>query len=217
MPVRTVTTVSRRERAREHARRDILLAAARVFAERGYAAATLAELAEAAGFAAPSLYRYFQSKEELFRSLIDLLLAEFGATFDAPTDRGLPLGARLGGLFEAQARLADHHRNLLALLRLPDAAPALLDARRRLGGPHAGVTFYEERVSAWLRRNAGRGELRVPPEIAARALAGLAFSFLACTEAGAPPDGRARDLVDAVLFGIAAPAPEGGRRGASRP
>jgi AcrR family transcriptional regulator len=214
MSIRSTATASRRERAREHTRRDILVAAAEVFARRGYAAATLAELAEAAGFAAPSLYRYFQSKEEIFRSLIDLLLGEFGATFEAPADRALPLGARLAVLFDAQARLAEHHRNLLALLRLPDAAPALQDARERLGGPHAGIVFYEERMRGWLRRHAGRGELRVPAEVASRALAGLAFTFLACTEAGDPPDGRARDLVDAVLFGIAAPAPEGGRRGA---
>jgi len=213
MPIRNATA-GRRERAREHARRDILVAAADVFARRGYAAATLVELAEAAGFAAPSLYRYFESKEEIFRSLVDLLVGEFGATFEAPADRDLPLGARLAVLFDAQARLAHHHRNLLALLRLPDAAPALAEARERLGTPHAGIAFYEERMRGWLRRNAARGELRVAPDAAARAIAGLAFAYLACTEAGAPPDGRARDLVDTVLHGIAAPALESGRRGA---
>ena len=60
MTIRTST--ARRERVRERARRDILESAARVFARRGYAAATLAELAQASGYAAPSLYRYFGSK-----------------------------------------------------------------------------------------------------------------------------------------------------------
>src|SRR5574341_676438 len=87
-----------RERAKQHARRDILLAAAGVFARRGYAAATLQELAEAAGFAAPSLYRYFRSKEEIFRSLVELVIGEVEATFQARVDRARPLGARLEGL-----------------------------------------------------------------------------------------------------------------------
>jgi AcrR family transcriptional regulator len=203
----------RKERAREHARRDILLATAEVFARRGYEAATLAELAEAAGFAAPSLYRYFESKEEIFRCLVDLLLAEFGATFEAPAHAELPLASRLLTLFSEQSKLAHHHRNMIALLRLPDAGEALAAARRRLGGPHAGIAFYEERMRDWLRRNVRKGDLRVPPALAASALAGIAFAFLACPEGepGSEPD-RLRGLVDLLLHGIA--APPDGRRGA---
>jgi len=204
---------SPRERAREHARKDILLAAAEVFARRGYAAATLAELAEAAGFAAPSLYRYFESKEEIFRSLVDLLLEEFGGTFEAPADPGSPLPARLQALFAVQAKLAVHHRHLIALLRLPDATEALVAVRRRLGGTHAGIAFYEERVAGWLKRNTRKGELRVPAAVAATALAGLAFAFLSCPDdrPGADPE-QQRILIDLVLNGIAAPLD--GRRGA---
>jgi AcrR family transcriptional regulator len=209
MPVRSTNP---RDRAREHARRDILLAAADVFARRGYAAATLAELAEAAGFAAPSLYRYFESKEEIVRCLVDLLLGELGATFEAPVDPGLPLAARLQALFTAQARLAGQHQHLIALLRLPDAGEALAAARRRLGGQHAGMTFYEQRMTVWLRRNARKAELRVAPDAAATALAGLAFAFLARPDGAATDAERGRVLVDVVLLGIAASTD--GRHGA---
>ena len=37
---------------------------------------SLAELARAAGYAAPSLYRYFGSKEEIFASLLAMVSAE---------------------------------------------------------------------------------------------------------------------------------------------
>ena len=114
---------SRQEKAREQARRDILLAAAGVFARRGYAAATLAELAKAAGFAAPSLYRYFESKEEIFRSLVELMKADLLATFEAPVDAATPLAARLEALLTSQIELTRSRRDVMALLASTLEAP----------------------------------------------------------------------------------------------
>lgn len=51
-------------------RREILDAALLVFARRGYAAATNAEIAREAGVTAAALYYYFPSKAELFRATI---------------------------------------------------------------------------------------------------------------------------------------------------
>ncbi len=209
MSIRSPAT--RRERARAQARQDILLATAEVFARRGYAAATLAELASAAGFAAPSLYRYFASKEELFREIVDLLRREMGATFDAPVDRSLPLADRLEALLAGQYRLAESRRAVFAVLRNPGpGAPADV---RLLGSPHAGLAFYEERLAAWLRRHAAREELRHPPAIAARVFAAILFSFHPQDD-GEPCGGeRHRLVVSLALEGLAAPA--GRRRGAN--
>lgn len=210
MPIRQ--TATRRERAREHARRDILLAASDVFARRGYAAATLAELADAAGFAAPSLYRYFASKEEIFRSIVDLVVREIDATFQAPVDRASPLAARLEALLRAQARTVDTFRSAFDVL---NGSPAeLAAAAPELGSPRAGLDYYERRLAAWLRRNASQDELRHPLEVAARAFAGIAFAFRTCPGDPTPPDpDQPRRIVDLALNGIAAPAPR--RRGAS--
>jgi AcrR family transcriptional regulator len=207
MPIRSST--SRRERAREHARRDILLACAEVFARRGFAAATLAELAEAAGFAAPSLYRYFESKEQIFRSLVEMLVREMEATFVEPVDRALPLGARIEALLRAQFRIAESHRSALAVLH--DAGPELA-AGTGLDSPHAGLAFYEARVREWLKRNASRAELRHPPEVVSRAVAGMVFAFGRCADAAGPVGRRIQLVVDLVLNGVAAPASR--RRGA---
>jgi AcrR family transcriptional regulator len=173
MPIRS--SASRRERARAEARQDILLAAAEVFARRGYAQATLAELAAAAGFAAPSLYRYFASKEEIFRSLVDLVCRELDATFEVPVDRSAPLAARLETLLSAQFQLAESRRTVFAMLR--DVGAEAPDDLRRLGSPRAGLAFYEERLADWLKRNTARGELRHPVAVAARAFAGIVFAF----------------------------------------
>ena len=201
---------ARRERAREHTRRDILLAAAEVFARRGYAAATLAELAEAAGFAAPSLYRYFESKEGIFRSLVDLFVREMDATFMEPVDRALPLAGRLEGLLRTQSRTAESFRSAFSVL---DAAgPELADVAPQLRSPRAGLDYYESRLVRWLERNATREELRLPPKIVARAFAGIAFAFRPSHDDAGPVDRQVlRTIVDLALHGFTAPAPR--RRG----
>jgi AcrR family transcriptional regulator len=51
----------------EARRHDILEAAAQVFLERGYEAASMAEIASRSGGSKATLYNYFDSKEELFR------------------------------------------------------------------------------------------------------------------------------------------------------
>jgi AcrR family transcriptional regulator len=205
MPIRS--SESRRERARAQAREDILVAAAEVFARRGYAAATLAELAAAAGFAAPSLYRYFESKEQIFASLVELASRELAATFAAPVDRGVPLAARLEGLLAAQLRMVESRRVVFAVLRGAEASGAPGMPTR-----DAGLGLYSELLAGWLRRNAVPRELRVPPGVAARAFAGVAFAFNPPDE---EPGGaeRARLVVSLALEGISTPAAR--RRGAA--
>ncbi|GEJ58115.1 hypothetical protein AMYX_28560 [Anaeromyxobacter diazotrophicus] len=190
---------------RERARQDILLAAAEVFARRGFTSATLAELAEAAGYAAPSLYRYFSSKEEIFRSLVDLAESEIRATFEEPVDRSAPLAARIEKLLRLQFQVAEQRRSLFELLLSPP--PDLPPDRdgRTMHDPSHGLGRYEELLLEWLRRHAGRAELRVPLEAAARGLAGVAFAFHhRPLHADADGAARVRTVVDLALHGIAA-------------
>jgi AcrR family transcriptional regulator len=64
------TTIPPRERAR-HARRQLLLESAEaVFAERGFAGATMAEIASRAGYSAANLYNVFENKEALFGEVL---------------------------------------------------------------------------------------------------------------------------------------------------
>ncbi|WP_114423987.1 TetR/AcrR family transcriptional regulator [Nocardioides houyundeii] len=51
-------------------RQEILDAAARLFAERGYAATTMTEVARTVGLGQSSVYYWFSSKEELLRALV---------------------------------------------------------------------------------------------------------------------------------------------------
>jgi AcrR family transcriptional regulator len=192
----------RLERARERSRRDILLASAEVFARRGFASATLAELAEAAGYAPASLYRYFTSKEEIFRSLLELVEGEFAATFKEPVDSEAPLAARLEALLRAQYRLAQSRQPVFDLLAQAPAGPD----GRVLHDPGAGIVRYADLLLGWMRRHVRPGELRRPVEDVARAVAGIAFSFHQHGRAGGElAAGHTALIVDLALNGVAAP------------
>jgi AcrR family transcriptional regulator len=60
-----------REERQQQTRQRVLDAAVEVFSRRGYHAATVDEIAEAAGFSKGAVYSNFASKEELFLALLD--------------------------------------------------------------------------------------------------------------------------------------------------
>ncbi len=62
--------LSRKERERLMHKKDILRAAERCFADKGFQSATMAEIAEAAEYSVGALYQYFSSKEDLFISIV---------------------------------------------------------------------------------------------------------------------------------------------------
>jgi len=60
------------ERTPQNERRDqLLLVARRIFADRGFQATTMDDIAKEAGFTKPILYQYFESKTELYREIVN--------------------------------------------------------------------------------------------------------------------------------------------------
>jgi AcrR family transcriptional regulator len=82
-----------RGRPRQFCPEEALTAALKVFWERGYEGASLAELTEAMGITKPSLYACFGNKEALFCKALDLYerdkLAYVRAALAAPTAKGV--------------------------------------------------------------------------------------------------------------------------------
>lgn len=69
--------LSRKARERLYKRQEIVNAAREVFASRGFTSATLDEIAERAEFGKGTLYSYFESKDELFDTVIADIFDEF--------------------------------------------------------------------------------------------------------------------------------------------
>ena len=75
----TETSPPRRQARGRRRMEEILVAAARVFAARGYEGATTNAVAAEAGISPGSLYQYFANKEELARALAE----QYAASLDA--------------------------------------------------------------------------------------------------------------------------------------
>lgn len=70
---------SRRQIAAEATRREILLAARRLFAKKGYAPTSIADIAEAAGVSVPTIYASVGTKKEVVLSLAQFIGEESGS------------------------------------------------------------------------------------------------------------------------------------------
>jgi TetR/AcrR family transcriptional regulator, repressor of fatR-cypB operon len=64
-------SLSRKERERNFRRKEIMDAAVKFFAEKGYNSTTLEEIAGNAEFGKGTLYNYFQGKEEIYKAIVD--------------------------------------------------------------------------------------------------------------------------------------------------
>jgi AcrR family transcriptional regulator len=188
---------------RDEVRTRILGAAAAVVAERGLAAATIDQVATAAGFTKGAVYSNFASKDELFLALLEAQATARVATVEESLLRARDVPEALAAVGAELAR-ADPAATLLAVefwqraVRDPAVRPAYVRSRRAL---RARIT---EVADGFLRsRPTAQGWDAPSLAVVVMALAnGLAFEELA--DAEAVPPGLAPRVLGAVLSG---PAP----------
>ena len=131
------THVDRRERMAEQTRREIISAARRLFAERGYAATAINDIADQAGVAVQTIYARLGSKRGMLLALIDLIDEEaevdqlVAAVLSAATPRAaLRAGIRLTRTF--QERCGDIIEALFTAAGAePELATAVAEGQRR--------------------------------------------------------------------------------------
>jgi TetR/AcrR family transcriptional regulator len=175
MPARPAEKVRDAERSRE----AILAAAERLFAERGYDAASLQEIGAAAGLSRGTPSYFFGSKERLH---LDVLRRAFDRRHEATVAAFAPVHAwsRAGGgpedLADALGRAADGYMAYLA----GDAAFVRLVLREELAG---GRRLRALGGTSTAMEDAFTGVRRVGPERGLRefAVADAVFLFVALT------------------------------------
>jgi TetR/AcrR family transcriptional regulator, cholesterol catabolism regulator len=89
----------------------VVLAAAKVFAERGYDQTSIQELAEAIGLAAGGLYHYIGSKERLLISICDQLMEPLLDGAQALVEEAAPPADRLRALVRLWVGHVVEHRD----------------------------------------------------------------------------------------------------------
>lgn len=89
---------------------EILRAGEKVFRERGYADATLRDVADAVGISRPTLYYYISTKEELLAKILEEPLMEMTRTISEVASLDLPAPERLHRAILTQMAAFERHR-----------------------------------------------------------------------------------------------------------
>lgn len=113
----------------------VLEAAGRVFAERGFDGATMADVAREAGFSKAGVYHYYDSKEQLLHDLLvgilGRVLSDLNRADPGPDEKP---AARIGQLIDAYVRSFTTHIRVIAplMLSLEMLRPAWREDVKRL-------------------------------------------------------------------------------------
>lgn len=140
----------RRERHKKATRQALQAAADRLFAERGYDATTVRDIADEAGVTERTFFRYFAAKEELAIPAALTSLEPFQAAIRARPHREDAVTALRSAVLEMEARLrASRGTTLLSLYS--QNVPATVLARGRPGRFQAQVLAIETSLVPALR------------------------------------------------------------------
>jgi AcrR family transcriptional regulator len=166
-----------RERKKQQTREAIHRAAMQLFAERGFEATTIADIAAAADIAPRTFFSYFASKEDAVFEKFDATFADFDETLRERPAGTTALDALRDWLGRAARKFSDdvEHAKLVARLRRDAPAVAACDLQ------HARQ--FERRLAQAVGEDFGEpGNALRPRLVAAAAVAALQASSDAADE-----------------------------------
>jgi AcrR family transcriptional regulator len=146
---------NRRSRLKSDRRLQLLAAAERLFAERGFLAVRLEDIGAAAGVSGPAIYRHFPNKESLLVELLVGISASLLAGARAVADRGDDGAATLDGLIDFHLDFALGEPDLI---RIQDRDLAHLPAPAERQVRKAQRQYVEIWVGVLRELNPGRAE-----------------------------------------------------------
>ena len=152
-------------------RDDIIAAAARVFSQRGYHAASMSEIADEVGIRKPSLYHHIRKKEDLLFEIHEQMIDELIERTTIALQRSEAAEERIRRILEVNMSFVARHR---------DSVTVFLSERHEMSGQRwdelvVKRDLYERIVSGVVAAGTSAGEfIDVPPQITARALLAMA-------------------------------------------
>ena len=177
----------------------ILVAAADLFAARGYHGTPTRDIAHAVGVRQPSLYSHFATKHLILAALLD---ADLVPALDR-IDRALALDGPVAPRLHAWL-----HADVDAILALPFDVRGLYDdavlATPELAEPAARRARLHERTRRLVAAGVAAGELDADPGFVGHAITGLTLEAVRERSTGAAPPGRGLAVADFVLRAVLA-------------
>jgi AcrR family transcriptional regulator len=137
----------RKEREKERRRQQIMVAAKRVFSEKGFSKATMEDIAQEAELSPGTLYLYFKNKEELYASLslrilqyLLLRIEHVNAVKGAGPDEKLKqLMEAMYDVYEFDSLIIINMFHLQSSETLRNLSPQLLEEIKDLSGKSMGA------------------------------------------------------------------------------
>jgi AcrR family transcriptional regulator len=200
--------LSNSDQARQDKKNRIIEAAARVFVQKGYTGASVADIAVDAAIGKGTVYEYFDSKEDLFFAVFEWYMLSSGRQASVSISAlGGSASERLIALSDSIMGMWDEIKDVFALTMEFWAASASSHMRDRFKAAFRQV--YEEFrgiVTSLIREGIERGEFRpdVKPASIAAALVGTwdALFLQAWFEENFDPVNIARNFLEIVIKGL---------------
>ena len=187
----------------EKKRHRIMEVASRVFAERDYHAVTMDDVARRSGVGKGTLYRYFDSKEDLFIALMDEGLALLADRLEEEQKAEVPPTETLSRMIHTIVRSFCQH---LPFFRILNGDKGRLIVRKK-------QLFHERRrrmvtaLGRVLERGMAAGVFRhLDPEVAPSLLIGMVWGMVLNHSERATPEALAAVIVDIFFRGTLKPA-----------
>jgi AcrR family transcriptional regulator len=190
------------EAGRQRREEEILDAAARLFAQRGFSEANTQELADTLGVGKGTIYRYFPSKEDLFLAAVDRAMRQVTATVDRAVE----------GLEEPLERMLCAMQTYLAFFaQHPEYVELIMQERAQFKDRKKPTYFVHrdanvERWRAAFRALIATGRVRDVPveritDVLSDMLYGRMFTnyFVGSTRS---PEQQAQDIFDIAFYGL---------------
>lgn len=183
---------------------EILDVAAELFAEHGYEAVSLLEIARAVGLSKTTLYHYFESKDEILGTLIVATIRQLNQFVATSVPEKAPADQKLIAFMEAQAEFFETHRTQFKVLLTQFGN--LTDPATRDSAVEWRVQ-YENAIRSIIQEGVASGAFAAErPNTVVRAVLASLYWLVRWYQ----PDGAkkarqiAREYAELMLYGVAA-------------
>jgi AcrR family transcriptional regulator len=168
-------------KVREHLthRKEILLAAEKLFAAKGFFPTTMSEIAQKAEFGTGTLYKYFKSKEDLYFTLIDEKTAEINGPVKAELSKKIPAIERIEKILRIQFEFFERNRDFFRIY-ISERGRFEWTVKDDLGkGIHEKMVAYIHLLAQVMKQGIKDGAFKPKDPIdLAHALVGIVNSFV---------------------------------------
>lgn len=150
-----------REKKKQQTRQAIMLAAVKLFSEKGFEKTSIEELAKEAGIGKGTIYSYFQTKSDILHAFCEDELEDLHHELTTNADKEIPILKQMVAIYMSEFRHITENREFARLFMQETVFPRDVDLDRHLEHEND----YFKLLFPLLEKAQERGELRKDLEL----------------------------------------------------